>query len=232
MVRFSHLVAEQPWIKEVDVNPLLASPGRLVALDARVIIHAADTVADQLPKLAIRPYPLQYVRNAELKDGTKVTIRPIRPEDEPAMVRFHEGLSDRSVYFRYFHMLNLTQRVAHERLTRICFIDYDREMALVAEVKDPSTGERHIIGVGRLTQVHATHDAEFAILVTDHYQGRGLGTLLLGQLLDIAKAEGVQTVMADMLSENRDMQRVCERYGFKVEYIDQTQMLHAALPIV
>ena len=232
MVRFSHLVAEQPWIKEVDVNPLFASPERLVALDARVIIHPADTPADRLPTLAVRPYPLQYVRHAELRDATKVTIRPIRPEDEPAMVRFHEGLSDRSVYFRYFHMLNLTQRVAHERLTRICFIDYDREMALVAEVKDASTGERQIIAVGRLTQVHSTHDAEFAVLVTDRYQGRGLGTLLLGLLLDIAKAEGVQTVMADMLSENRDMQRVCERYGFKLEYVDQTQMLHAALAIV
>jgi acetyltransferase len=229
MVRFSHLVAEQRWIQEVDVNPLLASPERLVALDARVVIHPVETPADRLPTLAVRPYPVQYVREAELKDGTKATIRPIRPEDEPAMVRFHEGLSDRSVYFRYFHMLNLTERVAHERLTRICFIDYDREMALVAEVKDPSAGESRIIGVGRLTQIHATHDAEFAILVTDQHQGKGLGTALLGHLLDIARAEGVQTVMADMLSENRDMQRVCEHYGFKVDYVDQTQLLHAAL---
>jgi acetyltransferase len=231
MVRFSHLVAEQVWIKEIDINPLLASPERLVALDARVVVHSKETTADTLPKLAIRPYPIQYVRHEELKDGTKVTIRPIRPEDEPAMVTFHEGLSDRSVYFRYFHMLNLGQRVAHERLTRICFIDYDREMALVAELQDPQTGARQIIAVGRLTQIHATHDAEFAILVTDQYQGRGLGTKLLGQLLDIARAEGVQKVVGDMLSENRDMHRLCERYGFKVSYVDQTQMLRAALAI-
>ena len=231
MVRFSHLVAEQVWIKEIDINPLLASPERLIALDARVVVHPQEMTADKLPKLAIRPYPIQYVRHEELKDGTKVTIRPIRPEDEPAMVTFHESLSDRSVYFRYFHMLNLDQRVAHERLTRICFIDYDREMALVAEIQDPQTGARQIIAVGRLTQIHATHDAEFAILVTDQYQGRGLGTKLLGQLLDIARAEGVQKVTADMLSENLDMHRLCERYGFKVFYVDQTQMLRAALPI-
>jgi acetyltransferase len=104
-------------------------------------------------------------------------------------------------------------------------------MALVAELQDPQTGARQIIAVGRLTQIHATHDAEFAILVTDQYQGRGLGTKLLGQLLDIARAEGVQKVTADMLSENRDMHRLCERYGFKVFYVDQTQMLRAALPI-
>jgi acetyltransferase len=147
------------------------------------------------------------------------------------MVRFHEGLSERSVYFRYFHMLNLTQRVAHERLTRICFIDYDREIALVAEHRDPATGEGRIIAVGRLTRIHATRDAEFAVLVSDEFQGKGLGTILVGQLLNVAKAEGVATVIGDMLCDNRDMQRICERYGFKVTYADQTQMLRAALTI-
>ncbi len=227
LVRFSYLVAEQPWIKEIDVNPLLVSAEQLIALDARVILHGSDMTADALPKLAIRPYPIQYIREAQLKDGTAVTIRPISPEDEPAMVSFHEGLSERSVYFRYFHMLNLAQRVAHERLTRICFIDYDREIALVAERKDPTTGEGRIIAVGRVTRIHATRDAEFAVLVTDDFQGRGLGTMLIGHLLEIAKAEGVATVVGDMLSENREMQRICEHYGFKVTYDDQTQMLHA-----
>jgi len=232
MVRFSCLVAEQRWIKEIDINPLLASSERLIALDARVVVQPKEMTAEKLPKLGIRPYPTQYVHDDELKDGTKVTIRPIRPEDEPAIVKFHEGLSERSVYFRYFHTLNLRQRVAHERLTRICFIDYDREMALVAEHQDSTTGESDIIGVGRLTQIHATHDAEFGILVSDRYQGKGLGTTLLGHLLDIAKAEGVETVTADILSENLVMRRICERYGFKVTYVEQTQMLRAALQIV
>ncbi len=231
LVRFSHLVAEQRWIKEIDINPLLASSERLIALDARVVVQPKEMTADRLPKLAVRPYPSQYVHEDALKDGTRVTIRPIRPEDEPAIVKYHEGLSERSVYFRYFQTLNLTQRIAHERLTRICFIDYDREMALVAEHEDPATGERRIIGAGRLTQIHATHDAEFAVLVTDRYQGRGLGTKLLGSLLDVAKAEGIEKVVADMLPENVEMRRLCERYGFTVTYDEQAQMLRAALQV-
>jgi acetyltransferase len=231
LVRFSYLVAEQRWIKEIDINPLVVSPDRLVALDARMVVHGADMTPDALPTLAIRPYPIQYVRDAMLRDGTPVLIRPIRPEDEPAMVTFHEGLSDRTVYFRYFHPLNLSQRVAHERLTRICFNDYDREIALVAEHTDAVTGESRLVAVGRLTKIHATADAEFAILVTDTFQGKGLGTELLGRLLDVAKHEGVKRVVADMLSENRDMQHICERHGFKVSYGEQTQMLHAVAVI-
>jgi len=231
LVRFSHLVAEQLVIKEIDVNPLLVSAQHLVALDARMVLHPSHVAVEALPKLAIRPYPLQYVLEAQLKDGSRVAIRPISPEDEPAMVSFHEGLSERSVYFRYFHMLNLAQRVAHERLTRICFIDYDREIALVAEHKDPASGAGRIVGVGRVTRIRATRDAEFAVIVSDDFQGRGLGTALIGHLLDIARAEGVARVVGDMLSENREMQRICERYGFKVSYDDQTQMLRAVLAL-
>ena len=146
MVRFSQLVAEQRWIKEIDINPLLASADDLVALDARVVLHDPKTTEEQLPKLAIRPYPTQYVSTWKMKDGKKVTIRPIRPEDEPLMVKFHETLSERSVYLRYFSPLKLQQRVAHERLTRICFNDYDREIALVAEYKD-GDGKSQILGV-------------------------------------------------------------------------------------
>ena len=108
-----------------------------------------------------------------------VTIRPIRPEDEPPMVRFHETLSERSVYLRYFHLMNLEQRTTHERLTRICFIDYDREMALVAERRNPETGESEILGVGRLMKIHGTREAEVAVLISDKWQGRGLGKELL-----------------------------------------------------
>ena len=110
MVRFSALVAEQRWIKEIDINPLLASPDGLIALDARVVVHGPEVTMDQVPKTAIRAYPTRYVAAWTMKDGTAVTIRPIRPEDEPAMVRFHETLSERSVYLRYFHLMNLEQR--------------------------------------------------------------------------------------------------------------------------
>jgi len=130
MVRFAALVAEQGWIKEIDINPLLASPDGLIALDARVVVHGPEIASlDQAPKMAIRPYPTRYVAPWTMKDGTVVTIRPIRPEDEPVMVKFHRTLSERSVYLRYFHLMNLEQRTRHERLMRTCFIDYDREMA-------------------------------------------------------------------------------------------------------
>ena len=116
-------------------------------LDARIVLHDPAVPDDLLPTPAIRPYPAQYICRAALKDGAPITVRPIRAEDEPLMVRFHEGLSVRTVYNRYFHMLNLDQRVAHERLTAICFIDYDREMALVAERRHPETGEPEILAV-------------------------------------------------------------------------------------
>ena len=105
----------------------------LLALDARVVLHPPGTDPHQLPKPAVRPYPSQYVSSWVMKNGAEVTLRPIRPEDEPLMVKFHETLSDRSVYLRYFYSLSLSSRVAHDRLVRICFVDYDREMAIVAE---------------------------------------------------------------------------------------------------
>ena len=130
------------------------------------------------------------------------------------MVKFHGPLSDRSVYFRYFHMLKLTQRVAHERLTQICFIDYDREMALVAEFRDPETSERQILGVGRLTKVHGAREGEFAVIVADDYQRLGIGGELLRRVRDVAKAEQLTRITGDVLSENLDMIRLCERHGF------------------
>ena len=175
MVQFSYLVVEQRWIKEIDINPLLASPERLVALDARVVLHGPEVTEDKLPKLAIRPYPTQYVAPFTMKDGTAATIRPIRPEDEPLMVKFHNMLSERSVMMRYTHQIALSERVAHERLVRICFNDYDRELALVADHEDPYTGEPEIMAVGRMTKVSGTDDAQFAILVADPFQRRGLG---------------------------------------------------------
>jgi acetyltransferase len=216
MVRFSRLVVEQPWVKELDINPLLASPERLLALDARVVLHDPATPEPALPRPAIRPYPVEYVGEWTMRNGEKVLIRPIRPEDEPAMVRFHESLSERTVYHRYLQVLNLSQRVAHERLIRICFIDYARQMALVAERTDPQTGQKQIIAVARL-QGLGQPEAEFSIVVTDDYQNMGLGTELLRRLIDIGRKEGVKAIIADILAENTAMQRVAERLGFRIQ---------------
>lgn len=212
MVRFAALVAEQRWIKEIDINPLLASPDGLIALDARIVVHGPDVTLDQIPKTAIRPYPTRYVAGWTMKDGNGVNIRPIRPEDEPAMVRFHETLSERTVYLRYFHLLNLEQRIQHDRLTRICFIDYDREMALVAE----HNGE--ILGVGRMMKVHGTNEAEVAVLISDKWQGRGLGKELLARLLIVGKDEKLTKLTADILPDNRDVMRICEKLGFTLKH--------------
>ena len=192
LVRFSQFVIEQRWIAEIDINPLLASPERLLALDARIVLHGPAVTRDQLPKPAIRPYPSQYVSSWTMKDGNQVTIRPIRPEDEPLMAKFHETLSDRSVYLRYFCSLSLSRRVAHERLLRICFGDYDREMALVAELTDPATGERRIVGVGRMNKLHSRNEAEVAALVSDQYQRQGLGHELLRRVVQIARDEKIE----------------------------------------
>jgi acetyltransferase len=229
MVRFSRLVAEQLWIKEIDINPLLASSDKLVALDARVVVHGPDVTADKLPKLAIRPYPVQYVLPWKTKDGTELTLRPIRPEDEPLLVKFHQTLSERSVRLRYFHPLKLSQRVAHERLIRVCFADYDREMPLVAEHRDEKTGEAEVIAVGRLSKIPGQDEAEFAVLVSDLWQNKGLGSKLLSTLLHVAKDEKVARVTAEILPENLEMQRVCEKLGFKLVRSTEENDVHAEI---
>jgi len=214
LVRFSQLVVEQPWIAEIDINPLLASSEQLIALDARVVIYGKDMTEDKLPASAICPYPTQYVGPWTLKSGTKVVIRPIRPEDEPAMVKFHETLSEESVYYRYFTQLKLDQRIAHERLTRMCFNDYDREIPLVAERKDAKTGASEILGVGRLSKLRGLNEAEFALIISDHWQRQGLGTELLKRLVQIGRQEGLERIRATMLKDNHAMQRVAKRVGF------------------
>ena len=231
LVRFSQLVLEQPWIAEIDINPLLASPDRLLALDARIVLHGRKVTLDQLPQPAIRPYPTQYVVPWTLRDGNQIVIRPIRPEDEPLMVKFHETLSDRSVYLRYFCSLSLSRRVAHERLLRICFGDYDREMALVAELTDPGTGEHRIMGVGRLSKLRSGNEAEVAVLVSDQYQKLGLGYELLRRIVEIARDEKLSQVSAEMLPDNLAMQVIMKRLGFRVRASDDLTSLRAFLEL-
>lgn len=213
MVRFSQIVAEQPWIKEMDINPLLASPDRLLALDARVLLHEPDLSEDQLPRLAIRPYPTQYVGTWH-SDGTPITIRPIRPEDEPLMIKFHETLSEHTVYMRYFSPLQLQQRVAHERLSRICFIDYDREMILVAVRRSVETNEPEILATIRMTRVTGRDEAEFGLLVSDAFQGHGLGKEMLARIIDVGRQEGLAQIFGYIMPNNTAMLRICEDLGF------------------
>lgn len=231
LVRFSHLVIEQPWIREIDINPLLASPAGLVALDARVVLHHPSTPQEKLPKPAIRPYPRQYAAPWAMKDGTPVTIRPIRPEDEPLLVQFHKTLSDRSVQLRYFHAMKLSARTSHDRLTRVCFNDYDREIALVVERSDVASGLREIIGVSRLSKLPHVPEGEFALLISDQWQNRGLGRELLTRVLKIAADERLTRVSADILPENTEMQRVCRKVGFTLQHDHDEGTVRATIAV-
>jgi acetyltransferase len=218
LVKFSWLVSEQRAVKEVDINPLIvaydpAAAVPLLALDARVVLHGAEVHERDLPRLAIRPYPSQYRWEWTSRQGVALEVRPIRAEDEPLMVKFHGTLSDRSVYLRYLHPLQFSTRVAHERLARICFNDYDREIALVAE---RGSGEAHeFVGVGRLAKLSGGNQAaEFAILVSDAFQGQGLGSELLGRLVEVGRQEGLQRIVGYISPENDGMLRVARKLGF------------------
>lgn len=216
LVRFSQLVVEERRVREIDVNPLLASGSGILALDARVVLQDPALSDDELPKLAIRPYPSEYAGFWKTKDGEDLTIRPIRPEDEPLMVRFHAALSERSVRLRYLRAIGLNERIAHERLARVCFNDYDRDVALVAERTEAESEERKIAAVARLSRIRGTDDAEFAIVVSDAFQRRGLGAELVRLLLEVGRKEGIHRILAHILPENAAMRRICEKAGFSL----------------
>jgi len=231
LVRFSKLVVEHPWIKEIDINPLIASPDKILALDARVVVYGPEMTPEKLPKPAIRPYPTQYVHKWVANDGTPVLIRPIRPEDEPLMVKFHETLSDRTVYLRYFHMEKLSTRVAHERLIQKCFIDYDREMALVVDFHNPKSDEHELLGVGRLTKIPGGKEGEVAVLVTDHWQKEGMGTELVRRLMDVARDQKLERIIAHIMPENEAMRLLAQHLSFDIRPTDDPNLLEAILEL-
>jgi acetyltransferase len=220
LVRFSQLLVEQQGIKEVDINPLFASRQGLLALNARIVVHGSEVNEDQLPKPAIRPYPIQHAFPWTMKGGQTVTIRPIRPEDESRMIKFYERLSDESVYLRYFQAVALRRRTTHDRLTRICFIDYDREMALVAERRNPQTEERQIIALGNLLKIHGRNAGDLAVITSDEHQGMGLASELFRRLLNVAREEKLQRVVAITMIENLPMCAVLKKLGFHLSIED------------
>jgi acetyltransferase len=226
LVRFSQLVVDFFEIKEIDVNPLLASPQRVVALDARIMLGPADLSEKLRPRLAIRPYPNQYVTPWRLQDGTQATIRPIRPEDEPLIVEFHEGHSEHTIRMRFFSMV---KRLSRDSLIRLCHLDYDREMALAAVLRE---GERfHIVGVSRYFLDVESGDAEFAIVVGDKWQGHGLGYHLMERLIDVARQRGVKRLIGVVLSENETMLRLMHELGFRIQPSTETSAVEVVLEL-
>lgn len=191
-----------------------------------------------------RPYPHHYARPTTLRDGTPVLLRAIRPDDEEMMVRFHGMLSEQSVRYRYFAWLKLGQRTAHERLEKICHVDYDRDIALVIEhtvppgtptgsapgVSQPASPSE-ILAVGRLSKIPDTRSAEFALLVRDDQQSKGIGKLLLTTLTDIARDEHLTELTGDIIPENLEMQRLAERVGFHLVRDTEENIVRAVLKL-
>jgi len=210
MIRFSNLIVDFPEIGEMDINPLVVSEGRLYVLDARIILdkNALDRT-ETYPNLVIMPYPTKWVTLWRTKDGTEVTLRPIRPEDEPMELEFIRGLSSETSRFRFFQII---RDLPHEALVRFCNIDYDREMAFIAETRE---GDRKVeVGVSRLILESDKKKGEFAVVVSDKYQAKGLGIKLVDMLIEVAKEKGVESIYGIIMGENLKMIRLCEKLGF------------------
>jgi acetyltransferase len=217
LVRFSYLVINHPQIKEVEINPLLASETGLMALDARVILHSAtDSQSKTLQPNVIRAYPYQYISNITLANGEGITLRPIRANDEEAIREFHSRLTEASVFQSYNQAMPLTERTAHHRLARICFNDYHRELTLV------SVDEAHnIVGVGRLSRQRVNHQTGlFRLIIQDDHQGKGLGRQLLSRMIEIARLEGLTSLMGEVLASNTAMLKLTQSTGFSLMATD------------
>ncbi len=214
LMRFSYLVADYPEIREIDVNPLLVTPDDAIALDARVVVDRDLVVHSAIPygHLAIRPYPDEFVAERKMKDGTPVVLRPIKPEDEPM---WHDLLANCSMETIRSRFSYLFKQATHEMAARYCFIDYDRELGIVAEVEDE--GERKLIGVGRLVADVNHEAAEYAVIVTDRWHGHGLGALLTDYCLEVAKRWHVTKVVAETSKNNRRMLAMFRNRGFKLK---------------
>ncbi len=207
LVHFSQLLTDFSEIQEVDMNPLLASGERIVALDARILLVPADQPEDQRPRLAIHPYPNQYTHSFRLANGEDVTVRAMRPEDEPLIIAMHGRHSEHTIRMRYF---SLVKTLSRDSLIRLCHLDYDREMALAAVKSDGET----MLGVSRYYLYPETGEAEFAVIVSDAHQKLGLGRHLLGRLIEIARERGVKKLVGLVLAENEPMLRLTGSMGF------------------
>jgi acetyltransferase len=227
LVRFSHLLCDFPEIQEIDMNPVLASSERILALDARVVLSPADQPPEKRPKLAIHPYPNQYTTPWRLQDGTEVLIRVIRPEDEPLLVAFHERHSEHTIRMRFFSMV---KRLSRDSLIRLCHLDYDREIALVA-LRREGERETEIVGVSRYYFDPQTGDAEFALVVGDAWQGHGLGYHLMERLIEVARQYGVRRLIGWVLQENAAMLQLVQELGFTVSPGPESGVVEVALDL-
>lgn len=215
MIRLSYLAADYPEIEELDINPLIVTSSDVIALDARIVIQQdlRDEEITGYKHLILRPYPERLIKPATLRDGTEVLLRPIKPEDEPLWLEMLASCSKESIYSRFRHDFYFD---SHEVATQFCYIDYDREMGIVAEI---DTGERkRLIGVGRLISDPDVETSEYAVLVTDEWQHKDLGNILTQYCMEIAKNSGIKRVIAETTRDNRPMVSVFRKMEFNIHF--------------
>jgi acetyltransferase len=218
LLRVSEMVCELPLLKEMDINPLIIDENGALAADARVVVEYRQPSADRYAHMAIYPYPTQLVSKWQLADGTDITIRPIRPEDAELVQAFVRGLSEESKYFRF---MNSMQELTETMLVRFTQIDYSREMALIAVtlVQDKEIE----LGVARYAINPDGDTCEFALVVADSIQGKGLGQKLMGLLMEAARSKGLSLIEGEVLSNNHNMLKLMTRLGFTIKTSEEDQ---------
>ena len=219
LYKFAYLIMDCPQIKEIDINPFVVDENGGIVLDAYVILDQEYREGQHRPysHLVISPYPKQYVRPYTMKNGRRVILRPIRPEDEPLEEEMIASFSRQTQYFRFFGYI---PHVSKELLKRSTQIDYDREIAIVAEIK--TEGKKMMAGEARLLADANNEDAEFAIAVADRWQGQGLGGELTDYMIRIARERGIEKVFANVLKANTVMVEMFRRRGFALTSIDHS----------
>lgn len=219
LIRLSYLAADYPEIVELDINPLIVTPDDVIALDCRIVVDndIPETAKVDYSHLLLRPYPERLKKESKLRDGTKIMLRPIKPEDELLWLEMLNSCSKESIYHRFRNDFHFN---SHEVATQFCYIDYDREMGIVAEID--YEGRKRLIGVGRLIADPDIVNAEYAVLVTDKWQHNELGYILTDYCVEIAKNSGIKRLSAETTSDNKAMITVFRKLEFTVDFNDDT----------
>ncbi len=219
LIRMSYLAADYPEITELDINPLVVTPTDVIALDARIVVdeEILKKPVKEYSHLILRPYPESLIKTATLRDESEILLRPIRPEDEPLWLELLGSCSKESIYqrFRYDFYFD-----SHDIASQYCFIDYDREIAIVAEIEEE--GRKKLIGVGRLIADPDVEIMEYAVLITDAWQKKELGFTLTNYCMEIAKTRGVKTLAAETTKDNKPMISVFRKLNFKIRFNEDT----------
>jgi acetyltransferase len=227
LMKVSQLVADHPELVEIDVNPLLADERGVLAVGGYMAIAPATAAGPE--RLAIRPYPAGLEELVRLKDGSAVTLRPVRPEDEPAHSEFVQALSPEDSRFRFFHTV---RSMPHSQLARLTQIDYDREMAFVAVRPRPGGGGAETVGVVRTVADGANQTAELSIVVRSDLKRRGLGSQLLRKAIAWCRSQGTRELAGDVLAENDSMLELAKRFkGFSLSDPDEQGIVRISHPL-